>query len=373
MSADLRHTPLHELHVELGAKMVPFAGYEMPVNYPDGILAEHRHCRQSAALFDVSHMGQLRLKGDDAARALETLVPVDVIDLGVHKQRYALLHQFARRHPRRPDDHAARERPAADRQCRLQGSRHAPPGHPHRPALHGGADARARAAGAAGPQSGEGAGAAERRRGQADLHDRRPRSGWPAPTASSRARATPAKTASRSRCRPTTRWCSPRRCCDEPEVKPAGLGARDTLRLEAGLCLYGHDIDDKTTPIEAGLTWAIQKVRRPGGARAGHYPGAAAIESQLATGVADQARGLGRPGTHAGARRRHDLRCTWPQARPRDERHHRPHASTSRSRWPTWPPTMRCQHHEVYAEVRGKRYPMRVSAMPFSPHRYYRG
>src|SRR4249920_2496440 len=91
MSADLRHTPLHDLHVELGAKMMPFAGYEMPVNYPDGILAEHRHCRQSAALFDVSHMGQLRLKGDDAARALETLVPVDVVDLGVHKQRYALL------------------------------------------------------------------------------------------------------------------------------------------------------------------------------------------------------------------------------------------------------------------------------------------
>jgi len=89
-AADLKRTPLYELHVALGAKMVPFAGYEMPVNYPDGILAEHRQCRSAAALFDVSHMGQLRLAGDDAARALETLVPVDVVDLGVNKQRYAL-------------------------------------------------------------------------------------------------------------------------------------------------------------------------------------------------------------------------------------------------------------------------------------------
>ena len=90
MSAALLKTPLHDLHVELGAKMVPLAGYAMPVNYPHGIIAEHRQCREAAALFDVSHMGQLRLVGDDAARALETLVPVDVIDLALHKQRYAL-------------------------------------------------------------------------------------------------------------------------------------------------------------------------------------------------------------------------------------------------------------------------------------------
>jgi aminomethyltransferase len=91
MPADtLLRTPLYELHLQLGAKMVPFAGYEMPVNYPGGIIAEHRHCREQAALFDVSHMGQLRLVGDDAAAALETLVPVDVVDLAVGKQRYAL-------------------------------------------------------------------------------------------------------------------------------------------------------------------------------------------------------------------------------------------------------------------------------------------
>jgi aminomethyltransferase len=90
MTPSLLRTPLYELHLELGAKMVPFAGYEMPVNYPGGIIAEHRHCREQAALFDVSHMGQLRLVGADAAAALETLVPMDVIDLGVGKQRYAL-------------------------------------------------------------------------------------------------------------------------------------------------------------------------------------------------------------------------------------------------------------------------------------------
>ncbi len=89
MTADLLKTPLHDLHVELGAKMVPFAGYAMPVNYPGGILAEHRHCRDFAALFDVSHMGQLQLRGEDAARALETLVPQDIVDLPVGKQRYA--------------------------------------------------------------------------------------------------------------------------------------------------------------------------------------------------------------------------------------------------------------------------------------------
>jgi len=89
-TAKMLKTPLHSLHVELGARMVPFAGYDMPVSYPAGIMAEHRQCREAAALFDVSHMGQLRLVGADAAAALETLVPVDIVGLGVGKQRYAL-------------------------------------------------------------------------------------------------------------------------------------------------------------------------------------------------------------------------------------------------------------------------------------------
>jgi aminomethyltransferase len=158
----------------------------------------------------------------------------------------------------------------------------------------------------------------------------------------------------------------------EPEIKPAGLGARDTLRLEAGLCLYGHDIDDKTTPIEAGLTWAIQKVRRPGGARAGHYPGADAIEAQLASGTPIKRVGL------VGLERM----PVREGATIFDAHGHKLGHVTSGTIGPTVDQPIAMAYlaadhalpqHEVYAEVRGKRYPMRVSAMPFSPHRYYRG
>ena len=109
----LQRTPLHALHLELGAKMVPFAGYDMPVSYPAGILAEHRHCRDSAALFDVSHMGQVRLVGDDAARCARIAGAGRRDRPGAGPPALRLLHQRGRRHPRRPDDHAARERPAA--------------------------------------------------------------------------------------------------------------------------------------------------------------------------------------------------------------------------------------------------------------------
>jgi len=370
-AADLRHTPLHELHVELGAKLVPFAGYEMPVNYPDGILAEHRQCRQSAALFDVSHMGQLRLKGDDAARALETLVPVDVVDLGVHKQRYALL-----TNPQGGilDDLMITRRESdllliVNAACKDADTRHlithigqrctvVPMPERALLALQG-----LKAVTALSRLNAEVAkltfmtGGAFRLAG-ADCFVTR--SGYtgedgfeisvPADDAVLLAKA----------------------LLREPEVKPAGLGARDTLRLEAGLCLYGHDIDDKTTPVEAGLTWAIQKVRRPGGARAGHYPGAAAIEAQLATGVAIKRVGL------VGLERLPVREGTAIF----DSHGHKLGHVTSGTIGPSvnQPIAMAylaanhgLPHHEVYAEVRGKRYPMRVSPMPFSPHRYYRG
>jgi len=157
----------------------------------------------------------------------------------------------------------------------------------------------------------------------------------------------------------------------QPEVLPAGLGARDTLRLEAGLCLYGHDIDARTSPIEAGLAWAIQKVRRPGGARAGGYPGANVIESQLTMGVSVKRVGLiglervpVREGTaivdaHGSPLGRVTSGTLGPTV-------HEPVAMAY----------LAVNHaglqHEVYAEVRGKRLPMRVSPMPFTPHRYHR-
>jgi aminomethyltransferase len=158
----------------------------------------------------------------------------------------------------------------------------------------------------------------------------------------------------------------------QPEVKPVGLGARDSLRLEAGLCLYGHDIDEKTTPVEAALTWAIQKVRRPGGAREGGYPGADVIAKQLANGARAKRVGLVglerapvREGTHIVDAAGHKLGTV-----------------TSGTLGPTvnqpvamayLPVDHAIVGHEVYAEVRGKRLPMRVAAMPFAPHRYFRG
>jgi len=158
----------------------------------------------------------------------------------------------------------------------------------------------------------------------------------------------------------------------QPEVKPAGLGARDTLRLEAGLCLYGHDINETTTPVEAALTWAIQKVRRPGGAREGGYPGARVIEGQLTTGAVIKRvglLGLERVPVREGAKivdaKGHGLGHVTSGTLSPSVNH--PIAMAYLAANHALP------NHEVYAEVRGKRQPMRVSPMPFTPHRYFRG
>jgi len=370
-AAELRHTPLHDLHLELGAKMVPFAGYDMPVNYPDGILSEHRHCRSAAALFDVSHMGQLRLVGAEAAQALETLVPVDVVDLGVRRQRYAL---FTNAQGGILDDLMITRREAdlllvVNAACKEADTSHlithlgtrctvVPLPQQALLALQGPKAVIALARLNPDVAKLVFMTGAEFRLAGADCFVTR--SGYtgedgfeisvPVDHAVALAKA----------------------LLREPEVKPAGLGARDTLRLEAGLCLYGHDIDDKTTPVEAGLTWAIQKVRRPGGARAGHYPGADVIEVQLATGVAIKRVGL--VGLERMPVREGATIC--------DAHGHRLGHVTSGTIGPSvdQPIAMAylaadhgLAHHEVYAEVRAKRYPMRVSAMPFTPHRYYRG
>ena len=282
---DLRTTPLHALHQELGARMVPFAGYSMPVQYPAGLMAEHLHTRQAAGLFDVSHMGQLRLVGPDAAAALETLMPVDVIDLAPGKQRYGLLLNsdggiiddlmfFNRDYAHGGDlflivNGACKERDIAHIQqaigdrCEvipmpdmallaLQGPQavvalqRLAPGVEKLVFMTGGrftvagCDCFLTRSGYTGEDGFE--------------------ISVPAAQAETLARALLA----------------------QPEVKPVGLGARNSLRLEAGLCLYGSDMDTSTTPIEAGLNWAIQKVRRTGGARAGGFPGADRVLAQLA-------------------------------------------------------------------------------------------
>ena len=267
MGEGLRETPLHALHVALGAKMVPFAGYDMPVQYPMGILKEHLHTRAAAGLFDVSHMGQVAVRarsGDiaDAARALEALVPVDVVGLAPGRQRYAFFTDdaggilddlmVANR-----GDHlllvvnaACRDADLAHLQAGLAGVR--------RRAAGAGAD---RAAGAAG---GGGARRSSRRTWRGCGSWRCGRWSSAACRRWSRGRDIPARTGSRSRWRSGTRWRWRSASWRADEVAPVGLGARDSLRLEAGLCLYGSDIDRTTTPVEAGLEWAIQPARRTG-------------------------------------------------------------------------------------------------------------
>jgi aminomethyltransferase len=371
MSAELLTTPLHALHLELGAKMVEFGGYDMPVNYPGGIIAEHKHCRESAALFDVSHMGQLRLVGDDAAKALETLVPVDVIDLGVGKQRYAF---FTNANGGILDDLMITRRPndlfvVVNAACKVPDTKHLVTNIGHRCnvvplpdrallALQG-----PKAVAALARLSPEVSALTFMTGGTFQVNGVEcfiTRSGYtgedgfeisvPAEASVALAKALLA----------------------QPEVKPAGLGARDTLRLEAGLCLYGHDINETTTPVEAGLTWAIQKVRRPGGARAGHYPGAASVERQLASGPTIKRAGLlglERVPVREGA--------TVVDAHGHKLGHVTSGTLSPTVNHPIAMAYLAANHalpsHEVYAEVRGKRQPMRVSAMPFTPHRYHRG
>lgn len=371
MTSDLLQTPLHALHLELGARMVPFAGYAMPVQYPAGILAEHKQCRHEAALFDVSHMGQLLLQGDDAAAALETLVPVDVIDLGLYRQRYAF---FTNAQAGLLDDLMITRREdglfivvnAACKEADLShlrthlGDRCRIVPMPERAllALQGPMAVHALARLAPGVEklvfmSGgffDVAGA----------HCFVTRSGYTGEDGFEiSVLAEQAETVAR-------------RLLAQPEVKPVGLGARDSLRLEAGLCLYGHDINTGTTPVEAALTWAIQKVRRPGGAREGGYPGADTVAVQLATGPMRKRIGL------VGLERAPVREGTTLV----DSAGHRLGTVTSGTLGPSvnqpvamayLPVDHAIVGHEVYAEVRGKRLPMRVTPMPFAPHRYFRG
>ena len=370
---ELLKTPLHALHTELGARMVPFAGYSMPVQYPAGLMAEHHHTRAAAGLFDVSHMGQLRLVGPESAAALETLMPVDVIDLAVGKQRYGLLLNddggiiddlmFVNRgddlfvivngackvgdmaHMQSRIGSRGQVTPLADRGLlALQG----PQAVTALQRVVPGVEKLVFMTGGAFQWDG------------ADLYITR--SGYtgedgfeisvPGAHAEAFARALLA----------------------EPEVKPVGLGARNSLRLEAGLCLYGNDIDTTTTPVEAALNWAMQKVRRTGGARAGGFPGAQRVLAQL-----DGSEPLSRKRVGLIALERIPVRehtelqsvdgqtigeVTSGLLGPSAEK---PVAMGYVS------PAHAAIGTRVQAIVRGKAVPMEVSAMPFVPNRYFRG
>ncbi len=381
-SAPLARTALHALHVELGARMVPFAGYEMPVQYPKGVLQEHRHTRAAAGLFDVSHMGQLKLVGPGAAAGLERLVPMDIVGLGPHQQRYALFtndaggilddlmvtavadHLFVVVNAScKAQDTALMRAGLADDDCDVVAL-------DHRSLLA-----------LQGPRAVD---AMKRLCPDVDF------AGWTfmtardvaidgAPCFVTRSGYTGEDGFEISVADDDAERVA-RALLAQPEVAPIGLGARDSLRLEAGLCLYGNDIDATTTPVEAALTWSISKARRADGARPGGFPGAETILAQLAAG-----KDLGAPG----APRRKRVGLVGVERTPVREGATLVDASgdaVGRVTSGTFGPTAEravalayvdARHAvagtELHALVRGKPVAMRVAPTPFVPHRYYRG
>ena len=375
--AALHLTPLNALHLELGARMVPFAGYSMPVQYPAGLMAEHKWCRDNAGLFDVSHMGQLRLVGADAAAAFETLMPVDVIDLPVGKQRYGLLLNdeggiiddlmFFNR----GDDifvivnGACKVGDIAHIQAKI-GSRCQVIPMPERAllALQGprAVDALSRLAPGVEKLVFMTGGHFD----VAGIPCFLTRSGYTG------------EDGFEISVLDTQADALARALLAQAEVKPIGLGARNSLRLEAGLCLYGNDIDTGTTPVEAALNWAMQKVRRTGGARAGGFPGATKILAQLdtstaATGVLTRKR-VGLIALERVPVREH--------TELQDLQGNKIGEVTSGLLGPTVDKPVAMAYvtvaqaamgTRVNAIVRGKPVPMEVAAMPFNPTRYHRG
>ena len=287
----VKRTPLHAQHVALGARMVPFAGYDMPVQYPTGIIAEHTHTRNQAGLFDVSHMGQGWLIGRDhetTARALETLVPADMLGLEVGQQRYS---QLLNDEGGTIDDLMVSRSALEGTEGRLylivNASRKAVDFAHMRDRLPAGVSVAERPEWALlalqGPQA---AGVLERfLPGVAGLSFMTGK-----PFSLGLAGATGNVYVTRSGYTgedgfeitvangdAAALWTA---LVDQPEVLPIGLGARDSLRLEAGLCLYGHELDETVSPVEAGLVWSMQKRRR----LEGGFPGAERIQRELAQG-----------------------------------------------------------------------------------------
>jgi aminomethyltransferase len=375
--SSLKRTPLHALHVASGGKMVGFAGYDMPVQYATGVLKEHLHTRSSAGLFDVSHMGQIVLrpksgKIEDASLALERLVPQDILSLAPGRQRYAQFtnesggllddlmvanfgdHLFVVVNAACKADDEAHLRTHLSEVCIIE-----PLADRALIALQGPKAGAVLAKLSDNIASMRFMDAGRRRVGGIDCLVSR--SGYtgedgfeisvPADAAENLAGALLADSA----------------------VLPIGLGARDSLRLEAGLCLYGHDIDTSTTPVEGALEWSIQKSRRKGGGRAGGFPGAHVILSELEQGAARRRVGLrceGRAPVREGASLFADAASSEPVG-----------TVTSGGFGPSLnapvamgylPSPLLAPAALVFAEVRGQRLPLRVSPMPFVQNAYKR-
>ena len=389
----LLHTPLYDLNVALGARMVPFAGYAMPVQYPSGLVAEHHHTRNHAGLFDVSHMGQLRLVGKDAAAAFETLMPVDVIDLPVGKQRYGLLTNEAGgiiddlMFFKVADDEIF---VIVNGACKAGDIAHIQQHIGNRCQIitlptHGllalqGPQAVTVMTRLASSSSGASNQSIEKlvfmtggRFSIAGADCFVTRSGYTGEDGFEIS-VSAAQTEMLAKA-----------LLAEPEVKPIGLGARNSLRLEAGLCLYGQDIDATTNPVEAGLGWAMQKVRRAEGARAGGYIGA--INIIAAQAINTPADLLNEPQNSKSLRKRVGLVAldrvpVREHTELQDASGKRIGEVTSGLLAPTIdkPIAMGYVNAEfaavgtrINAMVRGKVVAMEVASMPFVPTRYFRG
>lgn len=372
----LRQTPLHALHLDMGARMTPFAGYDMPLNYPAGVLAEHRHTRAGAGLFDISHMGQILLRPKHgvltgAARALERLVPADILGLAQGRQRYTfftndtggilddlmvancgayyllvvnaacketdeslLRDSFSQNFDVEPCDRAL---------IALQGPK------AESALAHLAPDCAGMRFMDVRELSIMGKLCVVTRSGYTG------EDGFEISTPSDVAREIAEG------------------LLENPDVAPVGLAARDTLRLEAGLCLYGADIDAGTTPVTAGLTWAIQPIRRHGGERVGEFPGAPIILDELERGPAIHRVGLAPEG-------RMPVRAGTPLFA--EEANEAPVGHvTSGGFGPSLgrpiamgyvPTALSAPGTKLFAEVRGKRLPATVTPLPFVQHHYKR-
>ena len=376
-SVVLKRTPLYDLHLAHGGKMVPFAGYEMPVQYPMGVLKEHLHTRAGAGLFDVSHMGQIVLrpksgKVEDAALALERLVPQDIVAVAAGRQRYA---QFTNADGGILDDlmvanfgdHLFLVVNAA---CKAEDEALLRTHLSESCAIEVLADRALLAL--QGPKAAEALSRLCPDVAAMKFMDAGPRQLMGLDCFVSRSGYTGEDGYEISVPAAAAEKLATALLADEA-VAPIGLGARDSLRLEAGLCLYGHDIDTATSPVEADLVWSIQKSRRNGGARAGGFPGAAAILGQIEDGAPRKRVGL-RPEGRAPVREGAQLYRSEADSTPIGH-------ITSGGFGPSLgapvamgyvPSSDAAGGGTVFAEVRGQRLPLRITNMPFVPHSYKR-
>ena len=371
---ELLHTPLNDLHTELGAKMVAFAGYAMPVQYPMGVMQEHTHTREKAGLFDVSHMGQVIVKGDDfaaAALALETLIPVDILGLAQDRQRYGFFTNdaggvmddlmLANR-----GDHvfvvvnaACKVADIAHMQTNLSGVTVTEITDRALLALQG--PAAEAVLSTLDPKAADMQFMDVATLSLAGAECWVSRSGYTGEDGYEI--SVPAAQADQLA----------RQLLAHDDVAPIGLGARDSLRLESGLCLYGHDINTDTTPTTASLNWVVQKVRRTGGARAGGFPGAEVVLGELINGANNKRVGL-IPEGRAPMREGVSLFANTDDAAPIGQ-------ITSGGFGPTiggpmamgYLPTAQATiGTTVYGELRGKRLPLTVTKLPFTPANFKR-